>query len=663
MKKVIFLFLIILTASVYCKDELKVKSKVVEATIFKNRALITREGKINLPKGKSVIFFSNLPVDLQNSSVRVSADGKGVIKILDVKVEQRFTTEVQQEDIKTLENKIDSLNQLIQISSDEINILDSKKDFIESLKSQSARYMNEKMLLQVNPTKEWGGILNFVDKNLEEIYKGLRIQSRKKKFYQQQINVLNAELYKNKGKKSKNFKEVIVTIETETAGNVKLRPSYLVQSAGWYPLYDARIASATKECELDYYGMVHQSTGEDWKDVSLTLSTAEPMSVKSLPELDRWFINTRPLIMRRPQPEIRGGQSGELQINYEQNWGLPAGTGNVTGYVIDKSTGEALVGANVLVEGTSMGSSTDANGRFLINNIPQGRHNLKITYIGYQARRISINIAEKSIANISVPLNEASIQTHEVTVTAERPLVQKNATNAIRVMNSEYISPQAGVVSKQVHYTNVYAKELSTSFEVPAKTSIPSDNSEHKVTISMETLPVEFTYTSIPKISPSVYLRGKIVNKNNYPLLEGDINIFVDNDFINRTYLKTIVPSDTLSLALGIDNSIQIKKVLINKFTESKGLLGGSRQITYNYEIQITNNRKTEETVKVYDQAPIAMNEDIKVELLEPKIDMDKLSNDRELKWYVKLKPGEKKIIPLKYTIEFPNKVNVYGLE
>ncbi len=656
MKKVIFLFLIILTASVYCKDELKVKSKVVEATIFKNRALITREGEINLPKGKNVIVFSNLPVDLQNSSVRVSAEGKGVIKILDVKVEQRFTTEIQQDDIKKLENKIDSLNQLIQVATDEINIFDSKKDFIESLKSQSARYMNEKMLLQVNSIKEWGSILNFVDKNLEEIYKGLRVQSRKKKFYQQQINVLNAELYKNKGRKSKNFKEVMVTIETEAAGKVILHPSYLVQSAGWYPLYDARIASASKECELDYYGMVHQSTGEDWKDVSLTLSTAEPMSVKSLPELDRWFINTRPLIMRKPQPEIRGGQSGELQINYEQNWGLPAGTGNVTGYVIDKSTGEALTGANVLVEGTSMGSSTDINGKFLINNIPQGRYNVKVTYIGYQARRISINIAEKSIANISVPLNAASIQSKEVVVTAERPHVQLNATSSVSNLS---VNPY----NKKVIYTNVYAKELSTSFEVPAKTSIPSDNSEHKVTISIETLPVEFAYTTIPKISPSVYLRGKIVNKNDYPLLEGDINIFVDNDFINRTYLKTIVPSDTLSLALGIDNSIQIKKVLINKFTESKGLLGGSRQITYNYEIQITNNRKTEETVKVYDQAPIAMNEDIKVELLEPKIDMDKLNNDRELKWDVKLKPGEKKIIPLKYTIEFPNNVNVYGLE
>jgi len=77
----------------------------------------------------------------------------------------------------------------------------------------------------------------------------------------------------------------------------------------------------------------------------------------------------------------------------------------------------------------------------------------------------------------------------------------------------------------------------------------------------------------------------------------------------------------------------------------------------------ISNNRKTEESVLIYDQLPITMNEDVKVESIDPQIDNDKLNNDRELKWNVKLKPGEKKIIPLKYQVKFPNDVHVYGLE
>ena len=193
--------------------------------------------------------------------------------------------------------------------------------------------------------------------------------------------------------------------------------------------------------------------------------------------------------------------------------------------------------------------------------------------------------------------------------------------------------------------------------------TIPSDNSPHKVTIAMNTLPIEFSYTAIPKILPKVYLKGKVVNKNEYPLLEGELNIFVDNDFVNRTYMNTIVATDTFEIALGIDESILCEKKLKNRFLESKGLFGGSRSVTYDFEIKVTNNRKTEESISVLDQLPVAMNEKIKIELIVPSEKEVKFNQNNELIWQLKLNPGETKIIPLKFTVEFPNNVNVFGLE
>jgi len=179
----------------------------------------------------------------------------------------------------------------------------------------------------------------------------------------------------------------------------------------------------------------------------------------------------------------------------------------------------------------------------------------------------------------------------------------------------------------------------------------------------MNTLPIEFSYTAIPKILPKVYLKGKVVNKNDYPLLEGEVNIFVDNDFVNRTYMNTIVANDTFEIALGIDESIKCEKILKNRFIESKGLFGGSRSVTYDYEIKLTNNRKTEEKISVFDQLPVAMNEKIKIELITPSKNEVKFNQDNELVWQFKLNPGETKIIPLKFIVEFPDNVNVFGLE
>ena len=57
------------------------------------------------------------------------------------------------------------------------------------------------------------------------------------------------------------------------------------------------------------------------------------------------------------------------------------------------------------------------------------------------------------------------------------------------------------------------------------------------------------------------------------------------------------------------------------------------------------------------------MNEEINVELIEPQKEEKEIGNDKKLEWSLNLRPGEKKIIPVKYKIEFPNNINVYGLE
>jgi len=532
------LLIIFCAALIFAQDEIKIDSKVISATVFKNRALVAREADMNFSKGKHKIIISNLPVDLIDESVRISTGGSDAVKVLDVKVEKRFTTETRQKKTKDMENEIDSLNQLIQVVSDKILILNSKKEFIESLKAQASKYVNEKMMMSINNTKGWGDMLSYVENNMNEIYKGLREQNRKKSFLEQEIQVLNSEISKSQESKAKDYKEVLINIETENKGNVTLYPSYLVENAGWYPVYDARVMSQTKQMELSYFGMLHQSTGEGWNNISLTLSTAEPLSLKILPKMERWFVDIKPLYV----------------TNYP---GMQSGVINVKG------------------------------GRSYNNNTIEG-------------------------------------------------------------------TPLANTI-----YTDVHAGELSTTFEVPAKSSIPSDNTPHKVTIAIGNFKTAFRYTAVPKISPGVYLNGKMVNTKDYPLLQGELNVFVDNDFINRTFLNTIVPTDTFELALGIDERMQAKKVLVNKFQETKGFLGGKKQITYEYEIQLQNKRQTEETIVVYDQVPIPMNEDIKVELLEPKKDLKDLGNDQKLEWKITLAPGEKKNIPVKYTILYPDNLTV----
>lgn len=654
-----FLFLIVSAVSL---AQLKpVESKVIEATVFKDRAMVTRSADVNLLKDENTIIFSELTTDIKDESVRISATGNGEIKILDVKVERKFTTEIRKESINELQKKIDDLKSEMLIASDQIAIYDSKKQFIESLKAESVKYANQKILSSTNSTKEWNDILSFVDKNLKEIYSGIREQAAKRSRLEEEIKAIQLTMNHSKDIEQKNYKEIIVKISASQNTKAEIQASYIVNSASWYPIYDARVDSKSKQVELDFFGMVHQSTGEDWKDIKLTFSTADPLSVKSLPKLDPWFVDVAPLPYNN-NIYIRGGRSDETEVQvggysatYDQNFGLPKGMGAITGYITDAASGEPLIGANVVINGTSIGSASDINGKYYIPNVNIGTYNIKISYIGYKNASANINVREKNIVNMNVPLSADNLVLDEVVVVTGDKYFEQKSTNTVKVTNSN--------MQNEIIYSDVKAKDISTTFVINTKNTIPSDNSTHKVTIAINNLPIDFSYTSIPKILPKVYVKGKATNKNDYPLLEGEINIFVDNDFVNRTFLNTVVPTDTLELALGIDESIKCEKILKNKFAEAKGLFDGSKMITYDYEIKITNNRKTAEDISVYDQLPITRNEKIKTELLIPKDLEEKLNDKKELKWDLKLNPGETKIIPLKFTVEFPNNISVYGLE
>lgn len=395
-------------------QERKVVSKVTDATVFKDRAMVTRTTLLDLFKGENIVVFSDLTANLRDETIRISIPDDERMKIVDVKVEKRFTTEIRKEKINSLQKKIDDLRIIVQAAADKISIYESKKGFIESLKAESVKYANQKILTNSNSTKEWYELLKFIDSNLSEIFSGIREQTSKKVRAEQEIKSLQLTIDQTKSGEEKNYKEIIVKVDAAESKKVKLEVSYIVNNANWYPIYDVRVSSKTENAEISFFALIQQSTGEDWNDVNLSFSTSNPLSMKSLPKMDKWFIDVNPLSQTQSSINIRGGRTSDIPfmvggyeakfISYEQNQALPKGTGAVTGYLISKETGEALVGGNVTLDGTSFGSATDRNGKFFIPNIPAGNYNLSASSVGFNKYALVINIIEKNMMNMNIPL-------------------------------------------------------------------------------------------------------------------------------------------------------------------------------------------------------------------------------------------------------------------
>lgn len=125
-----------------------------------------------------------------------------------------------------------------------------------------------------------------------------------------------------------------------------------------------------------------------------------------------------------------------------------AQSGKIKGKVTDLTTGEALVGANVLVVGTSLGAATDINGEYTILSLNAGTYEVKASYIGYQTiTQTNVRVNTDLTTELNYQLPAEGISVGEVVVVSERPLINKSNTNAERIKTSDDIDalPVRGV--------------------------------------------------------------------------------------------------------------------------------------------------------------------------------------------------------------------------
>ena len=141
------------------------------------------------------------------------------------------------------------------------------------------------------------------------------------------------------------------------------------------------------------------------------------------------------------------------------------------------------------------------------------------------------------------------------------------------------------------------------------------------------------------------------------------MNVFLDGTFVAASQLRAVQPGEKFDLALGADDGIALKRKLVNRFAEDTGLTNSGRRVTYEFLLSVQNNKKTPERVVLHDQLPLSRNEKIVVKLLAPDTKDLKPDDEGVLKWTLDLKPGEKRDITLKFSVDHPADVNVTGLQ
>ena len=272
-------------------------------------------------------------------------------------------------------------------------------------------------------------------------------------------------------------------------------------------------------------------------------------------------------------------------------------TGKISGKILDASTKEALIGANVIIEGTNLGAATDFDGNYFIINIPPGTYNIKASLVGYASITFTnVKVSVDQTTKIDFELAEESIQLTDVVVTAERSIVRKDLTSTEQNVSGEDISMlpledvsavvnlQAGVVDghfrggrdSEVKYlidgvpvNDVYSGQSSLSVEV---------NSIQEIQVLTGTFNAEYGEALSGVVNQVTKIAGD--------KLDGDIS-FYSGDYISThknifTNIGSVNPSDVYNIQGNLSGPVPgfgnlLKFFFSGRYNDDEGAIYGQR--------------------------------------------------------------------------------------
>lgn len=190
-------------------------------------------------------------------------------------------------------------------------------------------------------------------------------------------------------------------------------------------------------------------------------------------------------------------------------------------------------------------------------------------------------------------------------------------------------------------------------FEIPVKQTIASGDEPVKVGVAQIELDVEPEYFAVPKVEPYVFLKGKIKNASDYPLLPGEAFVFIENSLVTKTWLEGIMPEQEFDLSFGVYPGLKAEREIVSRKVITKS--SKTTREAFAYKITLENHRKVKTTIVIEEAMPVSQHSKITVKMgrISPE---PKETDDKNIAhWEIELAPGEETEITWDFTVDYPS--------
>lgn len=619
MRTFTFLFAILLPFLLTAQSPKTVSTQISQVRVYEAGAQVTRAVETRLEEGVSELKLEGLPEKLQPNNIQVK--GTGNFTLLSIKHQINYLDEQKQQDIvKELQARIEKLSQGVTNQQGHLEVLRMEREMLMQNKSIGGQNTGLQVEELKQATAYFRERLTDIKTRELDLNRSIQTDNDTIRSIQRQINQFNA-------KKAEPTSEIFIKLKAPVANTANLEVTYMVDAAGWYPTYDIRVDEITKPLNLVYKANVYQSSGEDWKDVKLIISSGNPSEGNVKRDLATWYLDFN------SYPQI-----------YKQGSGYNPSIRQVRGRVLDMQTGEPLIGVNVQVLNTSIAATTNMDGYYQIT-IPAGGQTLQYNNIGYQARSVTI-----SSSNMDAVLSPETAQLDEVQIASGRAIT----TESIQMMPS-----YSGGSSAYTYNWNpsapvqVNLQPTQVDFEIDEKYSIPSDGQSYTVGIDEFELKSSYAHYATPKIEKDVFLVANVTGWEDLNLLEGEANVFYEGAFVGITNLNPRQTDDTLAISLGRDKNVVVERTKRKDYRKNQ-FIGSNRKVYIAWELTVRNNKAQPINLYIDDQIPVSRTKEIEVELDE--LDEAGKLNEQTgfIHWKLSVAPREQQKHNFAYSVKYP---------
>lgn len=612
--KLLYISTIVLTSftvKAFAADDIKtVKSKLNEATVFFQGAELTHSASASLLKGENELKIEGLSPNIDKNSLKIKASNGVIVSSFEYSVDYLSTSKADNPAAKKLQDSIDIYTKRLEQVNTDIKI-----------NTEMGKLLQKGTDKNVSGSEKGLGIDELV-KTMEyykskalELENMQSVNTKKKKEIEAAISRLKSQLSQESTKNNKTSGVLRLELTSPLATTCSFTISYYTTAASWNPYYDINIESTDKPIKIASKAKVRQTTSIDWQKVKLTLSTATPSNGKVAPLFKTWFLEQVRIQPRAMAPSAMQNSfsyyKGDKQaLEFEDNELA------VTNYVADNK---------MVIRG--MGSlSNSATPLYIVDGVE-----VDAGYIN--------SIDPNMIKDVSV-LKDAS----------STAIYGSRASNGVIVVTTKGMDD----------YVTQTENDLNMTFDIELPYNVPGNGKEQSIPLQTKETPAEYKYYCAPKLDSETYLLAEISNWEKLNLLSGMANVTYDGNYIGESFIDARSTQEKLSLTLGSDKRVSVKREKMKDFSSTK-FLGSDVKQVFTYKLTVKNNQNKAVKMVLKDQYPISTQKNIEVELLTketttPTFNIEELG---VITWEEELKAGETKTYQISYSVKYPKGLNL----